>query len=95
MLIDNVTNEELGNLEEGQQNDTHDGDDNPISQEELEGPDEQQPNQPLNTPPEPNVAGQSYRDTRRVSPRANEASDPNDTNTGGIPAGGVKGTSQT
>ena len=36
----------------------------------------------------------SYRDTERVSPRANEASDQNDTNTGGIVAGGAKGASQ-
>ena len=36
----------------------------------------------------------SYHDTERVSPRANEASDQKDTNTGGIVAGGAKGTSQ-
>lgn len=39
-------------------------------------------------------SGNDYRDNERVNPRANEASDSTDTNTGGIAAGGAKGANQ-
>ncbi len=66
----------------------------PIQDKNLEGPEQQKPNQPLNKSEEPVTNAGHYRDTQRISGRANEASDPNDTNTGGIILGGAKGASQ-
>jgi hypothetical protein len=81
-LQDNLDQNEEVNASGDQQN--------PVSEEEANKP---QPNVILNK-----VGGKSnatsYHDTERVSPRANEASDQKDTNTGGIIAGGAKGTSQ-
>ena len=66
-----------------------------FTQEEIENANKPQPNVILSkVDHDPVVSGASTRDTQRVNPRANEASDSTDTNTGGIVAGAAKGTSQ-
>ena len=67
--------------------------DSGISEDDIEEANKPQPNVILNNVGATSRAT-SYHDTERVSPRANEASDQKDTNTGGIIAGGAKGTSQ-
>ena len=63
------------------------------SENDIEDANKPQPNVILNNVGATSRAT-SYHDTERVSPRDNEASDQNDTNTGGIIAGGAKGASQ-
>lgn len=65
-----------------------------FTQEEIEEANKPQPNVILNQVSENTGAEIAYRDRNRVSARANEASDPNDTNTGSMISGGVKGASQ-
>ena len=60
--------------------------------EEIEQANKPQPNVILSKAGGPNI--ELNRDMERVNPRANEAPDSTDTNTGGIVAGAAKGASQ-
>lgn len=63
-----------------------------FTKEEIEQANKPQPNVILDRISGPNT--ETTRDNERVNPRANEASDSTDTNTGGIAAGGAKGANQ-
>jgi hypothetical protein len=94
---ENETNSSLGNIEEGQQIDSHTKghqQDATATQEEIENANKPQPNVILNKTAGSDQVYAPRRDTQRVGERANEASDSTDTNTGGIIAGGAKGASQ-
>ena len=66
-----------------------------ISKEELEQANKAQPNVIMSeVDHDPVVPKTGTRDNERVNPRANEASDSTDTNTGGIIAGAAKGANQ-
>src|SRR3954447_642414 len=65
-----------------------------FTEEEIEQANKPQPNVILNKTSGDVDSSTTYRDKERVSIRANEAPDSTDTNTGGIVAGGAKGTSQ-
>ena len=60
--------------------------------EEIEEANKPQPNVILDKVSGPDT--ELNRDTQRVNPRANEAPDSTDSNTGGMISGGAKGTSQ-
>lgn len=63
-----------------------------FTQEEIEAANKPQPNVILND--KENVMAQNYRDRDRVSSRANEVTDRNDTNTGAMISGAAKGANQ-
>ena len=63
-----------------------------FTKEEIEEANKPQPNVILDKVGGPNI--ELTRDNERVNPRANEASDSTDTNTGGIIAGAAKGANQ-
>lgn len=66
-----------------------------FTKEELEEANKPQPNVIASkVDHEPVISGEGTRDNERVNPRANEASDSTDTNTGGIVAGAAKGANQ-
>ncbi|WP_147204690.1 hypothetical protein [Segetibacter aerophilus] len=63
-----------------------------FTKEEIEQANKPQPNVILDKVGGPNT--ETTRDNERVNPRANEAPDSTDTNTGGLVAGGAKGANQ-
>ncbi len=90
-------NSSLGNLEENQQNsqETVTVQGTTFTKEEIEEANKPQPNVIASkVEHDPVVSKTGTRDNERVNPRANEASDSTDTNTGGIIAGGAKGANQ-
>lgn len=87
-------NSSLGKLDENQQLSSSNEDQGGTSEDEINDANKPQPNVILDKVSGGGSRATSYHDTERVSPRANEASDQHDTNTGGIISGGAKGTSQ-